>query len=45
MAHLHDLLFQMYDEDDKLKPINKDTGGIILDFIGGEPLLNIKVIS
>ena len=40
-----DLLFQMYDEDDKLKPINKDTGGIILDFIGGEPLLNIKVIS
>ena len=40
-----DLLFKMYDEDDKLKPINKDTGGIILDFIGGEPLLETTLIK
>ena len=40
-----DLLFQMYDEDDRQKPINKTTMGIILDFIGGEPLLNPSVIE
>ena len=40
-----DLLFKMYDEDDKTALINKDTKAIILDFIGGEPLLNIDVIS
>lgn len=39
-----DLLFQMYDEDDKTKPINKTVKGIILDFIGGEPLMNITAI-
>ena len=40
-----DLLFLMYDEDDKDKVINKDTFGIILDFIGGEPLANVEIID
>jgi radical SAM peptide maturase (CXXX-repeat target family) len=40
-----DLLFQMYDEDNKEAFINKDTKAIILDFIGGEPLLNVKAIE
>lgn len=40
-----DLLFKLYDEDDALKPINKSVNGIILDFIGGEPLLNAKTIK
>ena len=40
-----DLLYRMWDEDDKTAFINKDTRQIILDFIGGEPLLNIEVID
>lgn len=39
-----DLLFKMYEEDNT-PLINKSTKGIILDFIGGEPLLNIDVID
>lgn len=40
-----DLLFQMYDEDNENTIINKHTKGIILDFIGGEPFINIDVIE
>ena len=39
-----DLLFKMYDEDTS-SFINKNTKAIILDFIGGEPLMNIDVID
>ena len=39
-----DLLFKMYEENSN-PIINKNTKGIILDFIGGEPLLNIEVID
>lgn len=40
-----DLLFKMYEEDKLNAVINKSTKAIILDFIGGEPLLNIEVIN
>lgn len=40
-----DLLFEMYEEDNPLKPINKSVGGIVLDFIGGEPFLNPKTMK
>ena len=36
-----DLLFKMYEEDKAEAIINKSTKAIILDFIGGEPLMNI----
>lgn len=39
-----DLLFDMYDKDEG-DFINKNTKAIILDFIGGEPLMNIEVID
>jgi radical SAM peptide maturase (CXXX-repeat target family) len=39
-----DLLFEMSNTDDS-NFINTRTNGIILDFIGGEPLLNIDVIE
>lgn len=39
-----DLLFRLYDED-KGTFINHNTEGIILNFIGGEPLMNIRVID
>lgn len=40
-----DLLFDMYDKDEPDAYINKHTHGIILEFIGGEPLLNVEVIE
>ena len=40
-----DLLFKMYDEDKEDTVINKHTYGIILDFIGGEPFMNVEVIE
>ena len=40
-----DLLFKMYDDDDPKGFINKSTKQIILDFIGGEPLLHFEEIS
>ena len=40
-----DLLFKLYDENNEDMVINKHTYGIILDFIGGEPLMNIEVID
>lgn len=39
-----DLLFKMYYDDDG-EFINKKTKAIILDFIGGEPLLAIDIID
>lgn len=40
-----DLMFKMYEEDKPDTFINKTTKAIILDFIGGEPLLNMEVID
>ena len=40
-----DLLFKMYDEDKEEAAINHHTKGIILDFIGGEPFMNVEVIA
>lgn len=40
-----DLLFKMYEEDKEDAFINKSTKGIILDFIGGEPLMNIPIMD
>lgn len=39
-----DLLFQMYIENNSETPINASTKGLIFDFIGGEPLMNISTI-
>ena len=39
------LLFKMWEEDDPEAIINKTTKGITLDFIGGEPLMNIEIID
>lgn len=39
-----DYLFELYDKDDKNLPINKNTQSIVLEFIGGEPLLEINLI-
>ena len=40
-----DLLFKLYDEDKPNSIINHHTYGIILDFIGGEPLMNVETMS
>lgn len=40
-----DLLFDMYDKNDFNLPINKNTFGVVLDFIGGEPLANVRIID
>ena len=40
-----DLLFKMYEEDNKDAFISKSTHGIILDFIGGEPFMNIEIMD
>lgn len=40
-----DLLFKMYDEDKPDAFINHHTKAIVLDFIGGEPFMNIDVID
>lgn len=40
-----DLLFHLYDENKEGAVINKHTYGIILDFIGGEPFMNVPVIE
>lgn len=40
-----DLLFDMYDKNDFNLPINKNTFGVVLDFIGGEPLANVRIIN
>lgn len=40
-----DLLFDMYEQDDECAFINKKTHGIVLDFIGGEPLMNVAIMD
>lgn len=40
-----DLLFKLYDEDKEGAVINHHTRGLILDFIGGEPFMNVEVIE
>ena len=40
-----DLLFKMYNEDIEGAFISKKTPGIVLEFIGGEPLMNIELID
>ena len=44
MRDIIDFLFKMYDEDKPNTIINKHTKGIILEFMGGEPLMNIDLI-
>lgn len=41
---LVDLLFDMYEKDDN-NIINKKTTGLVFDFIGGEPLMNIDTMD
>ena len=40
-----DLLFKLYDEDKDGAVINHHTKGIILDFIGGEPFMNVETMD
>lgn len=40
-----DKLFNMYEENNPEAQINKQTQGIIIEFIGGEPLLNVKIMD
>lgn len=40
-----DLLFQMYAENKPDSYINHDTVGLVLEFIGGEPFMNIDTIN
>lgn len=40
-----DLLFKLYDEDNPNTVINHHTKGLILDFIGGEPFMNVEIIE
>ena len=40
-----DLLFKMYEEDNEEALINHHTKGLILDFIGGEPFMNVDTMS
>lgn len=40
-----DRLFQLYDENIEDSIINHHAKGIIIDFIGGEPFMNIDIIS
>ena len=40
-----DLLFKMYDENKPDAFINHTTHGIVLDFIGGEPLMNVEIME
>ena len=40
-----DLLFRLYDEDKENAFINHHTKGLILDFIGGEPFMNVETMD
>lgn len=40
-----DLLFSLYDKNEENSTINHHTYGIILDFIGGEPFMNVEVMD
>lgn len=39
-----DLLFKMYEKNDPNAVINKSVAGLYIQFIGGEPLMNIEVM-
>lgn len=39
------LIFSMYEENNQNNIINKNIGGIIFEFIGGEPLMNIPLMD
>lgn len=40
-----DLLFNLYDENKEGAVINHHTKGIIIDFIGGEPFMNVETMD
>lgn len=40
-----DLLFKLYDENKEDAIINHHTKGLVIDFIGGEPLMNVEVME
>lgn len=40
-----DLLFNLYDKNEEGAVVNRHTYGIILDFIGGEPFMNVAVMD
>lgn len=40
-----DLLFKLYDKNEEKSVINHHTYGLILDFIGGEPFMNVETID
>ena len=40
-----DYLFELYDQNNKTAFINKNTTALELEFIGGEPLLEIDLIT
>ena len=40
-----DLLFKMYDENKEDAFINHHTKGLVIEFIGGEPFMNIEVMD
>ena len=44
MKQCMDLLFRMYEENKKDTFINHNTKGLVLEFIGGEPFMNIDTI-
>ena len=39
------LLFKMYDRDEENAYINHHTKGLILEFMGGEPFMNIEIMN
>lgn len=39
-----DVLFDMYEKNDQQALINHHTKGLVIEFIGGEPLMNMDVI-
>ena len=40
-----DLLFELYELDNETYAINKKIQGLVLEFIGGEPLMNIETMD
>ena len=40
-----DLLFKMYDDNIEDAIINHTTKGLVIDFIGGEPFMNVELMD
>ena len=40
-----DLLFELYDKNEEDAVINHHTYGLVIDFIGGEPFMNVEVMG